>query len=55
MFADVAPGWPRVKRWYFKSQHHQDLHQSVNNESANTESAADGTCFYTTKIEAGNF
>ena len=45
--ADVVPDWPRGKRWCFKSQHYQDLHQSVNNESANTESTVNATPVFT--------
>ena len=46
MFVDVVPDWPRGKRWYFKSQHYQHLHQSVN-DSTNTESAAKVTFLFT--------
>ena len=43
VFVDVVPDWPKRKRWLFKSQHYQDSHQSVNNESINTESAVEVT------------
>ena len=46
VFIDVVPDWPRGKRWYFKSQYYQDLHQSANN-STNTESAAEVTPVFT--------
>ena len=43
VLVDVVPDWPRGKRWFCKSQHYQDSHQSVNNESINTESAVEVT------------
>ena len=47
VLVDVVPDWPRGKRWFCKSQHYQDSHQSVNNESINTESAAEVTPVFT--------
>ena len=45
VLVDVVLDWPRGKRCCFKSQNYQDWHESVNNESANTESTVEVTPF----------
>ena len=47
VLVDVVPDQPRGKRWCFKSQHYQDLQNSINNESAKADATVEITSVFT--------